>query len=123
MGRRNQIQPYNVFDAADMSADITQIAPFTTIDQVDKIGIQLEWSGAAPVGQFFVDVAYQLPNTTNFTSWQPLDFDLPIDISGASGNHNISIIDPPFQKMRLRYVFASGAGNLTATLFATGKGA
>lgn len=123
MGRRNLIQPYKVFDAASMGANISQAAPYTTIDQVDKIGIELEWSGTSPVGEFFVDVAYQYPNTLEFTTWVPLDFGSSISISGNSGQHIITISDPPFQKMRLRYVRTSGNGTLTATLFGANKGA
>lgn len=123
MGRRNIIQPYKAIDAGDMAADITQAAPYTTIDQVDKVGIELEWAGASPVGAFFVDVAFIYPGTTIFSAWQTLDFGSSIAITGNTGSHLISIQDPPFQKMRLRYVAASGTGSLTATLFASNKGA
>ncbi len=123
MGRRNLIQPYKAFDAADMSADIAQASPYTTIDQTDKIGIILEWSGTAPVGTFFVDVSYLYPNTTIYSAWEALDFGSSIAISGNTGTHNISIQDAPFQKMRLRYVATSGTGALTATVFAANKGA
>lgn len=123
MGRRNLIQPYKVFNAADMSGNLTQAAPYTTIDQVDKIGIELEWAGTAPVGNFFVDVAYQYPNTLEFTTWIALDFGSSIAISGNSGQHIITINDPPFQKLRLRYVATSGTGTLTATVFGANKGA
>lgn len=123
MGRRNLIQPYKVFSAGDMSGNLTQAAPYTTIDQVDKIGIELEWSGTSPVGEFFVDVAYQFQNTAEFTTWVPLDFGSSIAISGNSGQHIIFINDPPFQKIRLRYVRTSGIGSLTVTIFGANKGA
>lgn len=123
MGRRNIIQPYKVFAAGDISGNLTQASPYTTIDQVDKVGIELEWTGTAPVGEFFVDVAFLYPNTTDFSQWQTLDFGSSIAITGNTGSHLISIQDPPFQKMRLRYVRTSGTGTLTATLFASNKGA
>lgn len=124
MGRRQVIPPYKAFNAADMSGNLTQASPYTTIDQVDKVGILVEWAnGSSPVGVFYVDVAYLIPGTTSYTAWQALDFGNPVAISGNSGNHAIVINDPPFQKMRLRYVRTSGSGELTATLSASTKGA
>lgn len=123
MGRRQIIQPYKVFDAGDMSGNLSQASPYTTIDQIDKIGILLEWTGSSPVGEFFVDVSYLLPGTTSYTAWQSLDFGSSVAITGNSGNHAIVINDPPFQKIRLRYVRTSGSGSLTAVLSAQSKGA
>jgi hypothetical protein len=106
-----------------MSGDLLQGEPYTTIDQVDKIGIVLDWNGSSPVGEFFVECSYLLPGTTDYTPWQALNFGNPIDISGNSGSHLLSIIDPPFQKMRLRYDRTSGSGSLTAVIYGASKGA
>jgi len=122
-GRRAIIGPYIIFNAASMGADITQGAPYTTIDMVDKIGIDLDWTGTSPVGTFDVQVCYLIPNTTTFTTWRSLDFGSTISISGNAGNHQISIQDPPFQKLRIKYTRTSGTGNLTAVLHAMAKGA
>lgn len=123
MAKRELLGPYKVFDAASMAGDLTQATPFSTIKGLDKVGLILEWTGTAPVGEFFVDVSYLIPGTTSYTAWQELDFGAPIAITGNSGNHHISIQDPPFEKMRLRYVRTSGTGSLTATEFGASKGA
>lgn len=123
MAKRGIIPPYRVFNAADLSGNLTQAAPFTTIDSIDKVGMILEWAGASPVGEFLIDVSYLIPGTTSFTAWQVLDFGSPIAITGNSGSHSISIQDPPFERMRLRYVRTSGTGTLTATVFGATKGA
>lgn len=123
MGRRQNVPAYKVFDTVDISINQTQIAPYTTIDAVDKIGIELDWNGTSPVGAFFVDVAYYYPKTATYSTFVPLDFGASIAISGNTGQHLLVIQDPPFDRIRLRYVKTSGTGTLTATLSCYGKGA
>lgn len=123
MSRRNIIAPYKIFDSADMSANITQGAPYTTIDQVDKIGIDLDWTGTSPVGTFDVQVCYLIPGTNTYTTWRSLDFGSTVNITGNTGNHQFVILDPPFQKLRIKYTRTSGTGNLTAVLSAYNRGA
>jgi len=123
VSHRNIIEPYKIFDNADMSANINQGLPYTTIDKIDRISIDLDWTGTAPVGELIVEVSYLIPRTTDYTPWRPLDFGSTIDITGNTGNHQIVIQDPPFQKIRISYVATSGTGNLTAVFYAMSKGA
>lgn len=123
MAKRALITPHKALDNVDLASNQTQAAPYTTIDNIDKIGVDIVWTGTSPVGEIFVEVAYLLPNSTIYTTWQALSFGASIAISGNAGNHLLCIQDPPFQKIRLRYAKTSGTGNLTATLFAASKGA
>lgn len=123
MGRRHEIRPYKVFDAVDISTNQTQGTPYTTIDGLDRVDLELDWSGSAPVGTLFVDVCSYYEKSGAFSTWVPLDFGTSISISGNSGQHIIQINNPPFTRMRLRYVATSGTGNMTATLSGTVRGA
>ena len=115
MGRKNVVKSYNSFDNVSLAAN--QTSPVTDIAFKDNIGIIVDWSGTAPLGELIVEATNDdnEVDASNWT-WVALDFGNTITINGATGNHLINISQAPFNKIRLRYARTSGTGNLTATM-------
>lgn len=123
MGRRNLIGPFKVLNSVDISTDQLQSVP-STIDQIDRVEIEIEWTGSSPDGSITVECAYFDPKTLTYSTWETLNFGSTIAISGASGSHTLLMNEkPPGNKLRVRYTSVSGSGTLTATLLAYNVGA
>ena len=116
MGRKHVLKPYQVITAGDMSADIT--SEVVTVTQLDRVAFEVAWSGTTPVGTLFVDAQI----SPDLGVWTALDIDT-MNVSGNSGNHLITVEVSNFVSVRLRYVFGSGTGTLTAYIAGSGVGA
>jgi len=115
MARKNVAGPFLSFDDQSLGADAT--SAITDVTYLDNIGILVDWSGTAPVGELIVECANPpVVDKEADYQWTALDFGSTITISGASGSHAININQVPYSKMRLRYVRTSGTGSLTARL-------
>lgn len=113
MGRKNVVPSYKMFDAVALSASRT--SEITNVQNLDKASVLLEWTaGSSPVGVVTVE-ARQGANG----NWTELDMGSAINISGASGNHQLVFNELPFTDIRLQYTRSSGDATLTATF--TGK--
>jgi hypothetical protein len=99
--------------ALNMAADIT--TDVTNVQYLDNIGIQIAWSGTAPVGEISIQVSNDYDAKLGIGTWTELDFGLPILITGNSGDHLININQVPFVALRLFYDSGSGTGTMTAT--------
>lgn len=111
-----------MFNAQSLASSATSAA--TNTEQLDKASIVVEWTGTAPVGVLTVE-GRSFQNSTNgpiASSWVTLDFDT-IDITGASGSHQLLFNELPFSEIRLVYTRTSGTGSLTAILTAKTTGA
>jgi hypothetical protein len=115
MSRKSIIQSYKVIDAGAMASNITSTVQ--DCRQIDNIGLMASWSGTAPIGVLTVEVS------NDQSTWSALDFGAPINVSGASGNHNININQIPFVWMRVVYTASSGTGVLNCHLAAKVVGA
>lgn len=115
MSRKNVLQPFKLFDAVDVTTD--QTSRDSDISYLDNVGLIVEWSGASPIGVFYVECA-NVALADSATNWQALDFGSQISITGNSGSHVININQNPFSKIRVRYATTSGSGTLTATIVA-----
>lgn len=106
-----------MFDAVSMATSQTSAA--TNVQNLDSASIFVEWSGASsPVGTVTVQARNGAAGT-----WYTLDFGASIDVSGASGNHQLVFNEMPFTDIRLVYTRSSGSGPLTATISAKTVGA
>lgn len=115
MGRKHQIQK-PIFDSADMSGNL-QSAVLRT-KEVDRGALFVYWTATAPVGT--LEVKARLDDNSDFIT---LDLGATIDVSGASGNHQIILLETPFLEIRLDYTFTSGTGTLDAYALIGSKGA
>jgi hypothetical protein len=111
MGRKSIINPYLLFENADISSDYT--SQEVNMRNLDSLGFSITWSGVAPDGLLYVDARI------SDNVWHQLEFDESIIINGNSGLHTIQLLAGAFEAVRLRYVSNSGAGNLTC--YVTGK--
>jgi len=116
MARKNVIVPHMLFSAEDISTN--QTSDETNILYLDSVSIIVQWSGTAPVGELFVEVANKIENDPLPTIWEALDFGVPITVTGASGSHNITVNQQSFSHLRLRYARSSGTGTMNAILVA-----
>lgn len=119
MSRKNVIKSYKLLNSVDISTNQTQATP-TSVINMDKASIRVNWSGTSPVGELFVEVRNTAEDAAlaPVGDWFALDFGSPITISGNSGEHLIIFTELPHNEMRLVYEATSGTGTLTATLTA-----
>lgn len=104
-----------MFNSVSLASNQTSSATF--VGYTDNHGIAISWTGTSPIGSLVVEVTNDVIDQPSITpSWIALDFGSAITISGASGNHLINVNQGPYHALRMRYVFTSGTGNLTAKL-------
>lgn len=114
MGRKSILEPYKIVSAASLAGNFT--SGNTSIKNLDNIWIEIEWTGTAPSGEIFIEVASEYPKETEqYTQFKELDFGAPITIAGASGTHTININQAPMASvLRVRYAFTGGTGTMNA---------
>lgn len=110
-----------MFDNVSIAAN--QTSRSTVVEQLDKAGIVLEWTGSSPVGTVSVEGRLGNDQTATNTDWHALDFGSTISISGSSGSHTLVLEELPWTELRIKYTATSGTGNLTATLLSKDIGA
>jgi len=109
MARKNT-HSHKMINATSMGATITSAA--TSVKNMDKAGILVEWSaGSTPVGVITVQARFS--PTGNYVD---LDFGSAINVSGNSGSHQIRLDELPFQDIRVVYTRTSGSGTLNVTV-------
>lgn len=120
MGRRNQIKPYLLLSAGDLSqASIT--GNESTVAQIDVINLTVTWSGAqATNGNLTIEYW-----NSSVQGWIALDFGATISLNGATGSHQITITDIAFEKIRPVYTRTNGSasGTLNIVIVASVGGA
>jgi len=112
MARKSVTKPFKTFDAANLAANAT--SSITNVENLDKASISIVFSGTAPVGVVTVEVRNGAKD-----SFQVLDMGSTINITGASGTHQLVFNELPFTELRLQYTRTSGTGTMDATF--TGK--
>lgn len=122
MARR--ILNHKMLDSADISTTQTQNG-HTNVEGVDEATIMVEWSGTAPVGVISVQASNSEQDefTKGTEVWYDLDFGASIDVTGATGDHQINFTAMPFKAIRFVYTATSGTGTMTAHINATSLGA
>lgn len=109
MGRKNVVKSFKMIDAGDLSGSIT--SSVVNVINLDKASIHLIWSGSSPVGVITVEA-----RNGELDSWYELDLGSAINISGASGDHQLVFNEIPFTDIRLQYTFTSGTGSIDALI-------
>ena len=121
MSRKSWLN-YPILVAADLSADFDTFQDPTNIDFLDNASIQLEWSGALPVGTFEIYVSNDKadPSAGRYpTNWTMLNFGSTIIINSSQTSHIINMNQLSFSWLAVKYNFTSGTGTMDANL--TGK--
>lgn len=118
MGRRHFIKPYDILSNVDISSD--QEGSWTDVSMVDALTYLVDWSGNAD-GEIQVEIS----NKEDKSNVHTLNFGSTIAIEDAADpkQHTIMVDVKGFKFIKIKYVSNSGSGNLTATLFATARGA
>lgn len=109
--RKNVVRGYKMFDAADVSGNITSSE--VNVINLDKASIYLDWTGSSLSGTLVVEA-----RNDEKDNWFVLDFGSPISISGASGSHILIFNELPHNTIRLVFTSVSGTGSLDAILAA-----
>lgn len=119
MSRKNVIKSFKLLDSVDISTNQTQATP-TSVINMDKASIRVNWTGTSPVGELFVEARNTAEDADKAPAgdWFALDFGTAITISGNSGEHLIILNELPHNEIRLRYASTSGTGTLTAVITA-----
>jgi hypothetical protein len=107
-----------MLDNIDLTS--TQTSESTHTANLDRASVSIEWSGSDAVGtiEFEAKKAKKDVSTPEL-DWTTLDFGATIDITGASGNHEIIFDALDFTDLRVKFNSTSGTvGNLSAVLTA-----
>lgn len=119
--RKSNLKQFNTIVDGDMSLPSITSA-VTSIEFLDNIGVQLEWTGTA-VGSFQVQVSIDynqdnFGNVLNAGTWVPINFPAPVssvDIPTSSGSPiylDLNQLSAPW--IRIVYNGVSGTGTLNA---------
>lgn len=124
MSRKGVIKSYPMLSSVSLATNQTQTTP-TSVINLDKASIRVNWTGVSPVGTLVVQARNTAVDAALAPAgdWFALDFGAPIDISGNSGEHLLIFNELPHNELRLVYTATSGTGNLTAMLSAKVVGA
>lgn len=119
--RKNVLPLYPIVIAQSMSSDITSLV--TSIQYMDNIGIQLNWTGT-PVGTFSIQISadYQRDingNVTNPGNWINLVLSSNPTAAGSADVAYVDLNQLSAPWIRVVYSRTSGTGILDA--FITGK--
>lgn len=108
--QKNILKVYKALSAANMASTIT--SPVTTIQWLDNIAIQFNFTGS-PTGTFSVQGSLDYdPNTNNPGTWNSVTLD-PVPVaSGSSGSILINMDELAFPYLRVQYVPSGGTGSL-----------
>ncbi len=125
MARKNTISSHKVFDAIDLTS--TQNSPHTKTINLDRASVSISWSGSDAVGEIKFQarkIKESTPDVLAASDWKDLDFGASIDITGASGTHEVIFDALDFTDLRAVFEYTSGStGTLTATMSAKTVGA
>jgi len=109
-----------MLDAIDLTST-QQSNPTKTIN-LDRASVSVEWSGFDGTGELKFQarkIKESKPDVEADSDWKDLDFGSTIDITGASGTHEIIFDALDFTDLRAVYEHNVGTtGTLTAVLSA-----
>jgi len=107
--RKTILKKYKIFDSASLGGDLT--SPVTSVEYLDSVCIQLQWTTANAVGTFAVEVSVDGEYWTALTGIAPL-------VAGANDHAliNITLLPSPF--IRVTYDRTSGTGTVNGYISA-----
>ena len=124
MGRKSVIKHHKMLDNVTINAN--QTSDKTNVEPIDQGTLEIVWSsGASPVGNVTIEASNssEVEFTEGTESWIVLDVGGSIDISGASGDHQVLFNSMPFRYFRVKYNYTSGSAILSITFHAKTVGA
>lgn len=118
----NLLNPVQILDGADMSADITSDP--VEVKLQDNVGVQLHWTGDA-VGTFSIEVSMNYEedingNVVNAGNWIALTLSPSIVASGVADDAYIDLNQLSAMYVRIFFDRTSGSGSLDAWINAKG---
>ncbi len=99
-----------MLDASDISTNSTS-AESVVLNQ-DIASIHVVWTGSSPVGVITVEAK----NGDKDSAWRVLDMGATINVSGNSGEHDLTFTELPFHSLRIVYTAGGGTGSLDAVI-------
>lgn len=112
MGAKKVLPVFQLFNAAAMTGTSTLTSAVTNIQNLDNIGLQIQWTGT-PTGTITLNCSldgnsfYAL--TLNPAIAQPA--------GQSGGGYLVSLNQLPFPLFSMQYVNSSGTGALSAWIF------
>ena len=107
-----------MLDAVSLASN--QTSSETNVTHLDRASVSIDWTGSDAVGT--VEFEARKINANEAVAdadWRTLDFGATIDITGASGNHEVLFNSLDFTEFRVKFVRTSGTtGTITAVLTA-----
>lgn len=100
MSRKNVLLPYELFDDADMSGDLTSAV--TTIQWLDNICFQLVWTGN-PTGTFDLQGSVNYNANTGVGTWTSVTLSPAIAAAGTADNALLDLNQLSFPFVRIVY--------------------
>lgn len=109
----------------NVAMDASKTSEKTNVENLDQATIMIDWfSGSTPIGTVTVEASNSTVEdfTTSAEKWHELDFDVAINVTGTSGNHQIDFVAMPFKWLRILYNRTSGDGTFIAAIQASSLG-
>lgn len=117
MARKHLIYSYQFFDGSPVT--VTAESNATVVAQLDYSSVYITWDTSDLVGT----VEFLAKNGDN-SDFYALDFGSAINITGASGSHQIVFSEMPFTDLKMRVNVTGGSsGNVSAVITAKSEGA
>ena len=112
MGRKNVLKSFKMYDAADISGDVTSAT--TNVENLDQGSIAITWTGTSPEGVLTVEAK----NGAKDAAFKEIDMGGTITITGNTGDHRLLFNQLPFTNIRLVFTSSSGTGTMEAVITA-----
>lgn len=112
LARKDVITNYPLYGTSGCDMSASQTSNYVNVQNFDNVGVIITWAGAtSPVGIVTFEVSNDYDPVLRVAgTWIALDFGSSISVSGASGDHEISMTNLPFTWMRSKYTRTSGSG-------------
>ncbi len=121
----NLLKPVQLFAAGNQSMAGSLTSAVVEVRNQDNIGIQLHWTGTAPVGTFSFEISSDYlvdieGNVQNAGNWIALTVSPAIAAAGAGDDAYVDFNQLSAQYIRVKYTRTSGTGTLTGIAVAKG---
>jgi hypothetical protein len=116
VSRKNVVRGFFVLENADLS--VANTSRIVNVINLDKASIFVDWTGTALNSRLFIEA-----QNTQDGPWFDLFPNDTILLNGASGSHQIVLVELPHESIRVRTAPTAGTGSLDARLVAKTVGA
>ena len=116
-----KIGPKVIMDALSAAANQSVVVD---CGDVTSLTLMFWWdTGSSLSGSFEVDILRRAKSVDGQTAdeWQPITLSPAVSVSGTTGQDD-AVLNGDVRKIRVRYVFSAGTGNVYAAYAATTRG-